>query len=78
MNKSIKIILGYTLICVIIATIVITIYHQNKKVKEGFIGVSTPTIGAIVAVLLVVLIIGLNISGERLMSSSSRLMSSSS
>jgi len=73
MNKSIKIILGYTLICAIIAIIVIRIYHQNKNVKEGLSGVSTPTIGAIVAVLLVGLIIGLNISGERLMSSSSEI-----
>ena len=41
---------------------------RNTQVKEGYSGgVSTPTIGIIVAVLLVALLIGLNVSGERLM-----------
>tara|TARA_B100001094_G_scaffold78769_1_gene75052 strand:- start:1040 stop:1261 length:222 start_codon:yes stop_codon:yes gene_type:complete len=44
---------------------------RNTQVKEGYSGVSTPTIGIIVAVLLVALLIGLNISGERLMASRS-------
>lgn len=44
---------------------------RNTQVKEGFSSVSTPTIGIIVAVLLVALLIGLNISGERLMASRS-------
>jgi len=42
---------------------------RNTQVKEGYSGVSTPTIGIIVAVLLVALLIGLNVSGERLMAS---------
>lgn len=44
---------------------------RNTQVKEGYSGISTPTIGIIVAVLLVALLIGLNISGERLMASRS-------
>ena len=44
---------------------------RNTQVKEGYSGVSTPTIGIIVAVLLVALLIGLNVSGERLMASRS-------
>ena len=44
---------------------------RNTQVKEGYSGVSTPTIGIIVAVLLVALLIALNVSGERLMASRS-------
>jgi|TARA_B100000965_G_scaffold399994_1_gene421064 hypothetical protein len=44
---------------------------RTTQVKEGYSGVSTPTIGIIVAVLLVALLIGLNASGERLMASRS-------
>ena len=44
---------------------------RNTQVKEGYSGVSTPTIGIIVAVLLVGLLIALNVSGERLMASRS-------
>lgn len=44
---------------------------RTTQVKEGYSGVSTPTIGIIVAALLVALLIGLNISGERLMASRS-------
>ena len=45
---------------------------RTIQVKEGYSGVSTtPIIGIIVAVLLVALLIGLNVSGERLMASRS-------
>ena len=44
---------------------------RTTQVKEGYSGVSTPTIGIIVAVLLVGLLIALNVSGERLMASRS-------
>ena len=45
---------------------------RTTQVKEGYSGVSTtPIIGIILAVLLVALLIGLNISGERLMASRS-------
>ena len=44
---------------------------RNTQVKEGYSGVSTPTIGIIVAVLLEGLLIALNVSGERLMASRS-------
>ncbi len=55
----------------ILAAVGARLSSRSTNVKEGYSGVSTPTIGIIVAALLVALLIGLNISGERLMASRS-------
>ena len=56
----------------ILAAVGARLSSRSTNIKEGYSGgVSTPTIGIIVAALLVALLIGLNISGERLMASRS-------